>query len=178
MAVVKTNSAGLSITKNGQEIQIVGSSSAVTATLPTTTDNLMGEASSIATQTDLETATSNVKYTSAGRAQFHPSASKMWCKMGVTGNILASFNVTSLTDTGTGVVAVTINVDFSSVDYAVVAGCEATATSYAVANARDVHIRSATLAAGTFSLDCIDKTATTNLVKDPTTWHVVCYGDR
>ena len=112
-----------------------------------------------------------------GRQHFHPSACKAWLVAGITGNILASYNITSLADTGTGILTVTIATDFSSVNYACQVSVEATATTWTVANARECHVRSATQAAGVVAVDCIDNTATTNLVKDPTKWHLSMFGD-
>ena len=132
----------------------------------------------IATQAEMEAGTSTTVMVTPGRMQYHPGVAKFWLKAGVTGNILANYNVTSLTDTGTGVMAITIGTDFSSADWCCLVSIEATATTWAVANARECHIRNATLAAGTVSVDCIDKTATTNLVKDPTSWHVNGFGDQ
>ena len=133
----------------------------------------------IATQAEMEAGTSITAVVTPGRQQFHPSACKAWLRCGVAADLTANYNITSLTDTGTGVVAITIATDFSSATgYACVACVEATATTWAVANTREVHIRNATLAAGTVSLDCIDNTATTSLVKDPSSWHAAFYGDQ
>jgi hypothetical protein len=131
-----------------------------------------------AQQSDMEGATSTTLYVSPGRMQYHPGVAKAWVKAGTTGNILNSYNITSLTDTGTGVLTITIATDFTSVDYAAVVSVEATGTTWAVANSRECHVRSATQAVGTIAVDCIDNTATTNLVKDPTAWHVVMFGDQ
>jgi monoamine oxidase len=49
------------------------------------------------------------------------SACKAWCVCGVTGNILASQNITSVADSGTGCITVTIDTDFSSANYVIVA---------------------------------------------------------
>lgn len=132
----------------------------------------------IATQAEMEGGSSTTVVVTPGRQHYHPSAAKAWGKFGVAANVLASYNITSLTDTGTGVIAVTIATDFSSSNYSCVVAVEATATTWAVANTRECHIRSATLAAGTVSFDCIDNTATTSLVKDPTTWHCAMFGDQ
>jgi hypothetical protein len=131
-----------------------------------------------ATQADMEAGTATNKYATPQGVNWHPGVAKAWVIAGVTGNILASWNITSLTDTGTGILGITIATDFSSVNYCVNVSVEATATTWAVANTRECHIRNATLAAGTVSVDCVDNTATTSLVKDPTTWHVVMYGDQ
>lgn len=131
-----------------------------------------------ATQAEMEGGTATNKYVTPQGVNWHPGACKAWVKAGITGNILASWNITSLTDTGTGVMGITIATDFSSVNYACLVAVEATATTWAVANTRECHIRSATIAAGSVSVDCVDNTATTSLVKDPTTWHVAMFGDQ
>lgn len=131
----------------------------------------------IAVQSDQETATSNILAVTPGRAHFHPSASKAWVSCGVAADIQQSYNITSLTDTGTGIVTITIANDFAAATYCVVAQVEATGTTWAVADSRETHVRNASRAAGSVALDCIDNTTTTNLVKDPTTWHCVMFGD-
>lgn len=71
-------------------------------------------------QSDQETATSNTVAVTPGVQQFHPSAAKWWlyCTNSGTPTIAASFNLTSLTDTGQGQTTVTINVDYSSANWA------------------------------------------------------------
>lgn len=132
----------------------------------------------IATQAEMEAGTSLTTMVTPGRMQYHPGVAKFWLYAGVAGNILASYNVTSLTDTGTGVMAITIGTDFSSVNWCCLVSVEAPATTWAVANTRECHVRNATIAAGTVSVDCIDNTATTSLVKDPSSWHVMGFGDQ
>lgn len=131
-----------------------------------------------ASQAEMEGGTALDRFVTPGRMQYHPGVCKAWVKAGVTANILASWNITSLTDTGTGVMGITIATDFSSTDYCVQVSVEATATTWGVANTREPHIRNATLAAGSLSVDCVDNTATTSLVKDPQTWHVSMFGDQ
>lgn len=72
-----------------------------------------------ATQAEQETATSTTTYVSPGRQQFHPSAAKLWLKatQGST-TIEASYNITSVADTATGLMTVTIATDFSGEDWA------------------------------------------------------------
>lgn len=131
-----------------------------------------------ATQAEMEAGTATDKYVTPQGVNWHPGANKCWVKCGVTGNILNSWNVTSLTDNGTGDVTVTIATDFSSVDYCVNVSVEMTATTYGVANTREPHIRSGGQAAGTVRFDCVDNTATTSLIKDPTAWHISMLGDQ
>lgn len=131
-----------------------------------------------ATQAEMEAGTATNKYVTPQGMNWHPGVAKAWLKAGTTGNLLNSWNITSLTDTGTGVLTITIATDFSSVDYCAQVSVEATATTWAVANTRECHVRSATQAVGSIAVDCIDNTATTSLVKDPTAWHVTMFGDQ
>lgn len=131
-----------------------------------------------ATQAEMEGGTANNKYVTPEGVNWHPGVCKCWVKCGVTANILASWNVTSLVDNGTGDVTVTIGIDFSTVDYAALVSVEMTATTYGVANTREAHIRSGGLTVGTTRFDCVDNTATTSLIKDPTTWHIAMFGDQ
>lgn len=131
-----------------------------------------------ATQAEMEAGTASDKYVTPQGVNWHPGVSKFWVKAGVTGNILASWNVTSLTDNGTGDITVTIATDFSSADYCAQVSVEMTATTYGVANTREPHIRFGGQAAGTLRCDCVDNTATTSLIKDPTFWHISGLGDQ
>lgn len=87
-----------------------------------------------------------------------------------------SFNIASITDNGTGDITFVIATDFGDANYTGSISVEMTATTYAVANARKANFYNGGLAAGTAQCLCTDNTATTNLVKDPTSWHFVAYG--
>ena len=81
--------------------------------------NLLGPRP-IATQAQQEAGTNVVNAVSPGRQQFHPSAAKGWVNFNGTGTaaIVVSYNVTSLTDEGTGDFTVTWATDFASANYA------------------------------------------------------------
>lgn len=73
-----------------------------------------------ATQSDQETATSTTTFVSPGRQQYHPSAAKAWIRwnhQSGTPTSLASYNITSLTDTATGIAQANFTVAFSSANY-------------------------------------------------------------
>ena len=74
-----------------------------------------------AAQADMEDeGTTNAdRYVSPEVAVFAPSACKMWIKMDGTGTVAidASYNVTSLTDNGTGDYNINIATDFSTANY-------------------------------------------------------------
>ena len=69
-----------------------------------------------ATQAEQETGTATTVYVSPGRQQFHPSAAKGWVNFNGTGTVAinASYNVTSITDNGTGDYTINWTTIFSS----------------------------------------------------------------
>lgn len=75
-----------------------------------------------ATQAEQETGTSTVTYVSPGRQQFHPSAAKVWCYFTTIAatSILSSYNVTSLTDNGTGNTRVNFTTSFSTANFSTI----------------------------------------------------------
>lgn len=102
-----------------------------------------------------------------------------WIKATVSAGVptnAASFNVASITDTGPGILTVTLTRAFATANWACACDVELTATTYAVANARRANIRNASQAAGSVAIDCTDNTATTNLAADPAAWHVSGFG--
>lgn len=79
----------------------------------------------IATQAQQESGSSVINVVTPGRQQYHPSAAKVWCLFNTVTSTtnLASYNVTSLTDGGTGVTTINYTTSFSSANYAGVATC-------------------------------------------------------
>lgn len=76
---------------------------------------------SAANQTEMEAASSTAVYSAPGNQQWHPGHPKGWVAYDqVTPAILASYNVTSVTDSATGYFIVNWDVDFSSANYSVV----------------------------------------------------------
>lgn len=76
-----------------------------------------GTIPSVATQSDMETGTSTTAVVTPGRAQYHASAAKGWVLINAssgTPTAGASYNVTSLTDNGTGDYTINWATDFSS----------------------------------------------------------------
>lgn len=121
---------------------------------------------SAASQAEQETASSTSVYVSPGRQQFHPSAAKAWLRCNTAGTILLSYNITSITDTGTGAVTVTIATDFSTADYTVVATPEA---GYAVM------CGTSTMEVGSFIVYCYSYL---NAVADPNSYSIAVFGDQ
>lgn len=87
-----------------------------------------------ASQAQMEAASSTSVMVTPGRAQYHPGAAKAWLVYnGSTNTILASHNVSSVTDNATGDYTVNFTTAFSSGNYAVVGMCTwPTAVSYVV----------------------------------------------
>ncbi len=80
---------------------------------------VVSAAVSPATQTQMETGTTTGSYVTPGRQHFHPATSKCWGEFTANSTtILASYNITSLADTATGTMTVTIATDFSSANWA------------------------------------------------------------
>lgn len=75
----------------------------------------------MAVQTEMEAGSSTTTAVSPGRQQFHPSAAKGWAQVGTSGAAAVSYNVTSITDSGTGQFTITWGTDFSSGNFVVVA---------------------------------------------------------
>ena len=122
----------------------------------------------IATQAEQETGTDVLKAVTPGRQHFHASSNKFWVKGGLTGNILASYNVTSLTDTGTGAITVTIANDFSSAHWSCVATIELTSTTVAQSCTYD------SMAAGSVLCRSVVEAGS---AADPVTWSIQGAGD-
>lgn len=80
--------------------------------------SLTTAAPSAASQSDQETATSTTTYVSPGRQQYHPSAAKGWVYALSDGTGNASYNVSSITDSATGVAQINWSTLFSSANYA------------------------------------------------------------
>lgn len=133
----------------------------------------------IATQSDMETATSLSTFVTPGNQHFHPGHPKCWGKTSVSGGtptLNVSYNITSITDTATDQLTVTIANDFSSANYAFVCGIEAATTTLSATTTSLLYfIRNATQAAGSLIIQAceIDVGAAT----DPSAWHWIGCGD-
>ena len=128
----------------------------------------------VATQAEVEAGTGATRFVTPGRQHFHPSAAKFWVLfngMGVPA-IAASYNVTSITDLGTGQYRVNFLVPFSSAGYAVVGWSQDNGSAAGSA----VTMGAATRVAG--SVDVIAYTPSTGALSDTASVNVVGYGDQ
>ena len=79
-----------------------------------------------ATQAEMEAASSTTTYASPGRTKYHPGVAKVWVNFQGTGTaaIRESYNVSSITDSGTGDYIVIFDDDFATIHYAVTSNKE------------------------------------------------------
>jgi uncharacterized cupin superfamily protein len=125
--------------------------------------------STAASQTEMEAASSNVVAATPGNMNWHPGVAKCNLTCDAGGNIVVSRNIASITDTGTGLLTVTIATDFSSINYQPLVVAQ---------YGTDNNVRSAqveTQAAGSFQCECYDSA---NTPSDPQQWHAVAFGDQ
>jgi hypothetical protein len=114
---IGANNLGLAL--NGSKVVDAATTGlTITGTVACDTLTVSTTFSNAAAQADQETATATGKLVTPAVQHYHPSASKCWLKCDHAGNVNASYNITSITDTGAGVVTVTIATDFSSAHYA------------------------------------------------------------
>jgi len=95
--------------------------------------------------------------------------SKAWCVCGVSGNIYDDFNVSSITDSGTGVITVTLETAFADANY-VVLGC-ALDTDASWVRSTQIY---GTPAVGSFVL----RHSHLDGAYDPTRWLFACFGNQ
>lgn len=91
----------------------------------------------LATQAEQETGTSTVKYVTSGRQHYHDSAAKAWLTGdygggGTPSPAADSYNVSSVGDTGTGIMTVNFTTSFGSANYVQAGMCQRASTNSAL----------------------------------------------
>lgn len=158
--------AGSSVDTAADVLAIVDTS--VTTTKKIVVDELR-VALGIATQAQQETGTSLVVNVTPGTQQFHQSSLKGWGLFNTVGGVIASFNVTSISDAGTGIVDVTWGTDFSSASYVVGGTAQDDNGKMVTVN------NSSAPTAGTTRFVCFN---TAGAASDPNLYHVWAAGDQ
>lgn len=120
-----------------------------------------------ASQAEQEAGTEAAKYVAPLTQQYHPSAAKGWAKFNAAASISVSYNVTSITDDGTGEATVNWATDFSTANYTALGSPDTTNTS---------SFRFQSSAAGSIQIDHF--TVTTPTLVDPDYYYVVAFGDQ
>lgn len=133
----------------------------------------------LAIQSEMETATSALLAVTPGRQHFHPGHPKFWAMATVAAGVptlVASHNVTSITDTGPGLLTVTIATDFSSANWCGLVGVE---YQTGEPTGQIGLIDTAGRAAGSVVARCMQTGASSNAtLDDPDAWHIVGFGDQ
>lgn len=170
-----TLAAGESMSMNDQGVWFVYDvNGGVKTGSPAASDTTAG-AIAIATQADQETGSSVVLAVTPGRQHFHPSACKFWANVTGAGSpaLSASYNVTSVADTNTGRMTVTIATDFSSAAWSLGGTGIGSTTVTSAAMQWGV-----SKAAGSIEIDNSDLSATP-VVEDPTVgYDIQGFGDQ
>lgn len=150
---------------------------------PAATDTVAGLLET-ATQAEMEAASSTAVAVTPGRLHFHPGVAKAVMFTTGTATPVAqtppTYNCT-LTDTGVGQLTVTFTTAFSGTTaYCVQVNVEIISTTLtAAANVMQGYMRFGGQASGSScQVNCCDRTATTNVIRDPISWHVVAFGDQ
>jgi len=124
-----------------------------------------------ATQAQMESASSSTIFSAPAVQQYHPSAAKGWVYYNqLTGpSVVASYNVTSVTDNGVGIYTVNWATDFSDANYSAVATCPSAGGGNNL-----IGVGSTARAAGTSQFTVIQLTSQIDL----NSHSVVAYGEQ
>lgn len=122
---------------------------------------------SAASQAEQETGSSTSVYVTPGRQQFHASAAKGWAVFNANAGINASYNVTSITDTGTGQAVVNWTTAFSSSNH-----CD----QCTVTSSSNIYGLVESTGSGTTAVAC--RNTASGSLSDPTAYQVTAYGDQ
>lgn len=124
----------------------------------------------LATDAEAVTGTDTGRVAPLSAMRHHPGVCKCWgivTYSGGTPTLQASYNVTSISDSGTGLLTVTVADDFASANYVVVTGVDG--------NNEIIMIDSGTRAAGSFRLLVTVRTDGGSNT-DPSALYFACYG--
>lgn len=119
-------------------------------------------------QAEMEAANDGGYIVNPADFKYHPGVAKGWINFNGTGTIAinASYNVSSISDGGTGVYTVTWDVDFSSANYA-------HSTSCAIGSG---HVNASAAAAGSSNVTC--RTTTSGAALDSNHIQISAFGDQ
>ena len=133
-----------------------------------------------ASQAEMEAGTATDKFVTPQGVNWHPGVCKAWGKHAVSGAVpqmTATWNVTSVTDSGVSRVTPVIATDFSSANYAISANAEAATTTYsATTTCLICIIRNATPSVTQFTIDLLE--IDIGQATDPAAWYWSAFGDQ
>lgn len=127
-----------------------------------------------ATQAQMEAATAGAAHVSPRRTQYHPGVAKAWVNFNGTGTVAirSSYNVSSITDNGTGDYTVNFTTNMSDANWAAAgfAGDTGTTAGLGVTGGTNVSQTAAGLR--------FDVRTYAGSLNDTTLVHVLCFGDQ
>jgi hypothetical protein len=150
--------------------------------LPVASDTVVGGIE-IATQAEMEAASSNTLAVAPGRMKYHPGVAKFILHTTGTATPVADANCTygcTITDTGVGQLTINFSTAFSAAGSYCVQVCTEviSVTLTAAANVMQGYMRfGGQASASSCQVNNCDRTATTNVIRDPISWHVCGWGD-
>jgi hypothetical protein len=133
-----------------------------------------------ASQAEMEAGTATDKFVTPQGVNWHPGVAKCWLKANGAGtSLLANWNITSISDTGTGRLGITIGTDFSDANWVGLTSIQRVATSLAVASVDNGgNFRNVSQTAGVIEVENYDDTATTHVAQDPEYYFFAGFGDQ
>lgn len=134
----------------------------------------------LADAAEMEAGSDTTRAVTPGLQHRHPGHPKAWGRANGAGTSLdANYGISSITDTGAGLITFNYATNFSAATgYAVTCSCERAATSLAVTDIKNVEIRNAGFATSSTLIECWDDTATNHVQEDPTSYHMQATGDQ
>lgn len=126
----------------------------------------------LATAAEMVTGTDTARVPSVATTANHPGVAKFWGYVTVSGGtptLAANYNITSITDSGPGLLTVTIANDMGSTSYVIQGTCTGADSSTRTCQVSSTNAQ----AAGSFKLVCQDADGQN---QDPVAWHFVGYG--
>lgn len=134
-----------------------------------------------AVRSEMETPSSDTLAVTPNRLKYHPGVAKYWAHVTVSGGtptIADSHNVTSITDTATGQLTITIATDFATTSYCSLVTLEATqntaGVSVFISNIDNTGIAEGTIRVESYTYT--DGSPAVLALADPVSWHVVGFG--
>lgn len=127
-----------------------------------------------ATQAQMEAATNLIAPVTAGRLQYHPGVAKCWGYITVAAGsptLQVSQNLTSITDTATGRLTLTIATDFSAATWTAQVSIEIDSSGN---QDYPTLVSNGTQAAGSVEI----RNFNSGSLKDPAAWHFAGFGDQ
>jgi len=144
----------------------MGDSAATGSAVTAARRDHLHEVFSVATQAEVEAGTATTVPVGPGVAKYSQGVAKVTCRIESDGTLTAgSYNIASITDTGTGDRLVNILVDFSDAEYEV---------SGMVSDIASGTQRASNFAAGSFRLRVEDTSGTLTDARSS----IVCHGDQ